>query len=286
MQGLAHKIVLESEYFWADASENYERLPLYDNLDDDSVEFFRRRFLFDTFMLGKGSNVPLTFDERTFALRSGMQRNVSAPSFEIADDLMMFKLGLRQRIQTKRGIPGQQRIVDWFTFDIETTIFPESDRDNFGEEIGPTIYDARWHVGDRTTILSDGYFDFFDEGLRTISLGAALSRPGRSQYYLGIRSIEGPLSSNVLSSNIAYRLSAKWKVEYGSSIDFSDTGNIGQSGRIVRIGESVLVGIGAYYDASRDNFGIRFDIAPRFIRSKLGMIGGRPLPPAGVFGLE
>lgn len=286
LNGLAHKLVLETDFLWADASEDYLNLPLYDNLDDDAIEFFRRRFLFDTFGLGAGANVPLKYDERTFAFRSGMQRNVAAPSAEIADDLMMFQVRLRQRIQTKRGLPGRQRTVDWFTFDVEGSFFPRSDRDNFGQEIGPATYDMAWHVGDRTTILSDGYFDFFGEGLRTVSLGLALSRPGRSQYYVAIRSIEGPISSNVLTSSMAYRLSKKWIWNYGSSVDFSGTGNIGQSAQIVRIGESLLVGIGAYYDASRDNLGIRFDIVPRFIRSKLGRIGGRPIPPVGAYGLE
>lgn len=286
LNGLAHKFVLDTEFLWADASQDYLQLPLYDALDDDSVEFFRRRFLFDTFLGSFGDDVPLKYDERTFAFRSGMQRSVAAPSTEIADDLMMFQVRLRQELETKRGPPGRQRTVDVFTFDVESTFFPRPHRDNFGQEIGPTTYDMRWHVGDRTTLLSDAYLDFFGDGLRTVSLGAALSRPGRSQYYFGIRSIEGPVSSNVLTSTVSYRLSPKWKIDYGSSLDLSGTGNIGQSARFVRIGESVFVALGAYYDASRNNFGIRFDIAPRFIRSKLGMIGGRPIPPVGAFGLE
>ena len=286
IQGLAHKVVLEAEYFVADASEDFRQLPLYDELDDDSIEFFRRRFLFDTFQGTFGDNVPWRYDERNFALRSGMQRSVAAASSEIADDLMMFRFGARHRVQTKRGVPGSQRIVDWFTFDAHTSVFPRADRDNFGQEIGPATYDMRWHVGDRTTVLSDGYFDFFGDGLRTISLGLALSRPERSSYYVSIRSIEGPISSNVLTSSASYRLSEKWLLNYGSSVDFSNTGNIGQSGSMVRIGESFLVSVGAHYDASRDNFGLRFDIAPRFLKSRLGRIGNRPILPVGARGLE
>lgn len=286
LNGVAHKVVFDSEFMYADANQNYEDLPLLDPLDDDSVEFFRRRFLFDTFGLGVGDNVPLRFDERNYAFRQGLQRYVASPSTEIADDLMMLRLGMRQRIQTKRGKLGSQRIVDWMTFDIESHFFPRASRDNFGQEIGPTRYDFRWHVGDRTTLMSDGYIDFFGDGLRTVSLGAALTRPGKSQYFVGLRSIEGPISSNVLTGSIAYRMSPKWKFEYGTSIDFSGTGNIGQSGRIVRIGESLLVGLGAYYDASRNNFGFRFDISGRVMRSDLGMIGGRHIAPVGVHGLE
>lgn len=282
LNGLSHKVVLEADFLWADASESYSRFPLYDPLDDDAIEFARRRHLFDTFGLDFGDNVPLRYDERNFAFRSGLQRNVTSPSTEIADDLMMVRPALRNRWQTRRG----NRIVDVLVWDVETTLFPRSDRDNFGELIGPTTYDLRWHVGDRTTLFSDGYFDWFDEGLRTVSVGAALTRPGRSQYAVGIRSIEGPISSSVLTSSANYRLSPKWILNYSSSVDFGETGNIGQSGSIVRVGESVLVSVGAHYDASRNNFGFRFEIAPRIIRPKMGVIGGLPTAPAGTFGIE
>ena len=257
-----------------------------DPLDDDAIEFFRRRFLFDTFGGTFGTNVPLKYDERVFALRSGMQRAVTAPSTEIVDDLTMLRLGVRHRVQTKRGMPGQERIIDWFTFDVEGTYFPRADRDNCGQEIGPAVYDMRWHIGDRVTLLSDGYFDFFEQGLRTVSLGGALSRPGRSQYFLGIRSIEGPISSKIIASSASYRLSQKWIINYGSSFDLGKTGNIGQSGNVVRVGESFLVSMGFNYDHSRDNFGVRFGIEPRFFSARLGRIGGRPIPAVGAAGLE
>lgn len=282
LNGLAHKVVLESDFVWADASENYTRLPLYDPLNDDAIEFAQRRHLFDTFGRTFGENVPFRYDERNFAFRSGIQRNVTSPTTEIADDLMMWNLALRNRWQTRRG----NRIVDVFVLDIETSLFPRNDRDNFGETIGPTTYDLRWHLGDRTTIFSDGYLDWFDQGLRTVSIGAAITRPGRSQYSTSIRSIEGPISSAVLTTTTSTLLSPKWILNYASSIDFGSTGNIGQSGSIVRVGESVLFSVGAHYDASRNNFGFRFDIAPRIFRSTLGRIGGRSRPPVGASGLE
>ena len=68
---------------------------------------------------------------------------------------------MRQRWQTKRGLPGQERIIDWITLDIEGSLFPKHDRDNFGQMLGLVNYDFRWHVGDRFALLSDGFFDFF-----------------------------------------------------------------------------------------------------------------------------
>ena len=194
LNGLAHKISFDSEVFFADSDEDLDRFPLYDPLDDDSIEFFRRRFFFDTFGGVPGGDVPQRFDERYFALRSGLQSWVSSPSTEIADDMLQAKLAVRQRWQTKRGLPGRERIVDWIVLDVEGVVFPNPDDDNFGEEVGLVDYDFRWHVGDRVTLLSDGFADFFNDGLRTFSVGSIVSRPSLGRLYLGYRSIEGPIS--------------------------------------------------------------------------------------------
>jgi len=282
LNGLAHKVVLDAEFFWADADRNFDRFPLYDSLDDDSTEHFRRRFIPGL----PGGILPPELDERYFALRTGMQSWVTAPSTEIADDLMVVQAGVRQRWQTKRGSPGQERIVDWIVFDLEGSFFPKPDRDNFGEEVGLLNYDFRWHVGDRLTLLSDGFADVFHDGLRTFSLGGMISRPFRGNFYLGFRSIEGPISSNIISAALNYRMSEKWIMNAGGSIDLGATGNIGEKISFTRIGESVLVRIGLNVDHSRDNVGIAFAIEPRFLPGSLGRAGGVPIPPVGAFGVD
>lgn len=282
LNGLAHKVVLDADFFWADADRNLDRFPLYDALDDDSTEHFRRRFI----PLLPGGVLPIELDERYYALRTGMQGWVTAPSTEIADDLMVVQAGIRQRWQTKRGSPGQERIIDWIVFDLEGSLFPKPDRDNFGEEVGLLNYDFRWHVGDRFSVLSDGFADVFHDGLRTFSLGGMLSRPFRGNLYLGFRSIEGPISSNIISAALNYRMSEKWIMNAGGAIDLSATGNIGERISFTRIGESVLVRVGLNVDHSRDNVGVAFAIEPRFLPGSLGQAGGVPIPPVGAFGVE
>lgn len=287
LNGLAHKVSVESEFLWADANEDLDRFPLYEELDDDSIEFFRRRFFFDTFGGMPGGNVPLQFDERNFAFRSNMQSRVTAPVTAIADDLMLFKMGLRQRWQTKRGPPGYERIIDWIVLDVEGSFFPRAARDNFGEDFGVVNYDFRWHVGDRLTMLSDGYADFFGDGLRTFTLGSVITRPERGQVYFGFRTIEGPISSNILTGSVGYRMSEKWILTGGTSVDLGATGNIGQYLGLTRVGESALIRIGFNADRSRNNVGINFSIEPRFLASnRLGLVGGVQIPPAGAYGLE
>ncbi len=41
LNGLAHKVTLVSDLYWADASQDIDEFPLYDPLDDDSQEHFR-----------------------------------------------------------------------------------------------------------------------------------------------------------------------------------------------------------------------------------------------------
>ena len=287
LNGLAHKIVLEGEYFYADADQNLDQFPLYEPLDDDAQEAYRRRFFFDTFGGIPGGNVPLQFDERFFAFRTGMQTWVTAASTEIADDLTVVHGGIRQRLQTRRGLPGRMRVVDWMELDLDASYFPKADRDNFGESIGLASYDYRWHLGDRLTLMSDGFADLFDNGLRTASIGALITRPEVGDAYLGFRSIEGPISTNIINARLSYRMSEKWIFSGGTSWDLGDVGAIGQSLAFTRVGESFLLRLGFYVDSGRDNVGASISIEPRFLPSnRLGRVAGVTIPPAGALGLE
>jgi hypothetical protein len=283
INGMAHKVTLQSELFYADSTQDLSRLPLYDPLDDNSQEHFRRRMIFNTF----GGTRPSRFDERNYALRQGMQRYVTANSMEIVDDMAQVRMGVDQRWQTKRGAPGRERIVDLVSLDVDWILFPKAQRDNFGEDLGAINYDFRYNVGDRFALLSDGYFDVFSQGLKAVSAGAMISRPGRGEVYLGMLSLEGPISSNVLNSYVNYQLTEKWIATGGAAWDFSDVGSVGQSFMLTRIGESALVQVGMNVDSGRDNVSFNFNIEPRFVPGgRLGTVGGQTIAPAGLYGVE
>lgn len=287
VNGLAHKVTYEAEFLYADASQDIDRLPLYDPLDDDSQEAFRHRLAFNTFGVPLGSDVPLSYDERFFAMRRGMQSWVTAGSNEIADDLMALRMGVRQRWQTKRGLVGQERIIDWVTFDVGTSFFPRADRDNFGADFGLTNYNFQWHVGDRVSLVSDGFFEFYSQGLRTASLGLHFNRPEVGSLLLSYRMIEGPLSSNLITASTIYRMSDKWGVRATTSIDLGEAGNLGQSLSVIYLGESFLWRLGAFGDATRGNYGVQFGVEPRFLlRPRMFRPGGVALAPASARFLE
>ena len=283
VDGLAHKASLNAEYFYADSSQNVSRLPLYDPLDDNAQEHFRRRLVFNTF----GGALPPQFDVRSYAIRQGLQRYVTAASQDVVDDQQQFRLGLDQRFQTKRGLPGRERITDLFEFDVAGILYPKADRDNFGETVGALNFDSRLHLGDRVTLLSDGYADVFDSGLKILSGGAMISRPGRGDWYVGLTRLTGPINSTIFHSNINYRLNEKFIVTGGTTFDLGEVGNVGQSFNITRIGESFLAQIGIAVDSGRDNATFNFNFEPRFLPIRgLSAVGGKLIPPAGLYGLE
>lgn len=284
LNGLSHKVVFEAEASYADSNQNFNELPLYDPINDvNIIEMNRRTF---TGLLPPEIKDP-KFQAPFYAFRSGLQGWVTSPSTEIADDLMALRMGMRHRWQTKRGGPGRQHIVDWLTIDSNLTYFPDPDRDNFGQEFGLFDYDVRWHLGDRFTILSDGFADFFGDGLRTVSGGVLMNRPTKINTYIGMRSITGPIESNALLGSLNYRMGEKWITSAAASYDFSDSGTIGQSLSITRIGESLFLTSGVNYDSSKDNFGFLFAIEPRFFpSSNLTSRTGIEVPPAGAFGVE
>jgi lipopolysaccharide export system protein LptA len=290
VHGIAHKIVFDAEVSFADANRDLSQLPLYDAVDDDSVEAYRHRYSYLYYRTPGNTHatIPARYDERYFALRSGMASWVTAQGSEIADDLAAVRMGVRQRWQTKRGMPGQRKIIDWITLDTNLTYFPNADRDNYGTAMGLWDYDFRWHVGDRLTLVSDGFYDFFDGGLNNLNFGVFLSHPPRGNLFLGFNFIEGPLypTSRIFNASYSYWMSPKWISSAGISIDL-DGNSIGHNITLTRVGESFLISAGFSLDAIRNNAGVNFAVEPRFVpRGRLGGVGGARVPIAGAYGLE
>ena len=101
------------------------------------------------------------------------------------------------------------------------------------------------------------------------------SRPGVGSLYFGYRSLEGPLTSNVLSTTINYRMSEKWVFDGSVAYDLGPTGNIGETFSLIRVGESLLMVFGFTVDHSRGNFGVNVSVLPRFLnRGSVGRVGG------------
>jgi hypothetical protein len=293
VHGLAHKVEFEAEYLHAQSNQSVTQFPLYDPLDDQQIEDFRRRFVVNTFglpvVLPPGTQgPPAQFDERFYAIRTDLEGMVTSPSMEIAGDLDELRLGIHQRWQTKRGPADNPHIIDWVEFDTDVTIFPDPTRDDFGETVGLLDYNFIWHVGDRLTVVSNGIFDFFDEGQKIVTMGMFLTRPPRGALYLGYSLLQGPIDSQVVNATYSYWMSPKWISTTGVSIDLHNVQNVAPTIQLIRVGESLLVGMNISYDPARQTAGFNLTVEPRFI-TKGGHLSNAPgvhIPPAGEFTVE
>lgn len=281
VNGIMHKVEFDLEVSYSASSLSSDRLVPYDLLDDRAILDFRHHMPSTTF----GGWTPWKYDSRSYAIRSNLGGWVTSPSTEMADDLTLFRLGMHHRWQTKRGMPGQQRIVDWITLDMNLNLYPDSDRDNFGNVLGMLDYDFRYHAGDRLTFFSSGFFDFFSDGLRVIDVGMILDRPGSGSFFTSLHCLSGPVDNVVLRVGYNYWMSERWVSTFQAAFDISGEGNIGESLSVTRVGESMLWTLGVSYDEPSSNTSVFFSLEPRF--GKRGNVARRiGIPPPGVLGVD
>jgi hypothetical protein len=216
--------------------------------------------------------------DRAFLFRGLATLREDIPLFESVDDLQVLRMDVRQRLQTKRGLPGQRHVIDWMTLDTAVAWFPAADDHNFGEEFGLYTYDYSWHIGDRTSFLSSGWFETYSHAPKMWSAGIFLERPPRGSFYVGYSELD-PIDSRVAQLAYNYWMSPKWISSFSTSHDFGETENLGQSLVLTRIGSDIVLRFGVSWNPLRDNFGIGFELQPRIYPGlHLGSLGGPKVP--------
>ena len=263
LNGLAHKIDLNAEYMYAQASRSMDNLILTDPLDHWSIDDFRRRYLvtnqkFEGLMSEK-------FDPRYYALRSGWASNVTAGNMEIADDMQMLRLGMTQRFQTKRGSVSNRHILDWITLSTHMNVYPQSEH-NFGKSVGLLDYNVLWHVGDRFSLFSEGIYDVFDEGQNLTRFGGVWNRPDRGSLSLMIDQFSGVVDRTYVSMSMDYTMNEKYSVSYMTSYDIRQGQNVGHNLMFVRTGESFRLLIGTVYSEALSEWSFSIGLEPVFLR--------------------
>lgn len=260
LNGLAHKMVFDVDWSLTESNRDLADIPQWNEFDDNAQERFRQRLLMNTF----GGTLPPQFDPRGYAVRSGAGSSVTAPWHELVDDLHVIRLGWRHRWQTKVGPFERQRVKDWMTLDLEASLFPNADRDNFGDTAGLLGARYAWHVGERTSLLANGLFDPFTGGMELWNFGVLNQRSTRGSLYAGIRQVKGQdFESQILTASASYAMSDKWIGTVGTAYDLAEGRNRGQSFTLTRVGADFLFHFGANFDASKNNAGIAISVEPR-----------------------
>ncbi len=276
IHGLNNKISFFGDFRAAYANQQLNWIAVQDDLDDNTYEFVRRYFAMSSWT---GGILPTPYDPRHLILRRALSP-ITGPT-DIQASITTLQLGIHQRLQTKRGPEGKRRIVDWMTLDVNGTYFPDAQRDNFGKPWGQTMYNYQWFLGDRTSFISYGWFDFWNlvgsqplnnynvpgynpKGLNVITTGISLSRPPRANIFIGYTVINtGPIKTSALNTSLSYWLSPKWYGSFSTSYDFGNKILLGSMFSLTRIGADYLTSVGLSVDPQRQSYMFAVQISPR-----------------------
>jgi hypothetical protein len=278
VNGINHKVVNSINYFNASSSAQYSNFAQLDRLNDDASDQALRDIRNQPTIYPNtfNSNLLTTnnpyFDPQIYAIRRNIDTRI-----DTLNQIQVIQGDIRQRLQTKRGFPGSQHVVDWMVLDLSGSFFPEKNTDNFGNYLAFLQYDYLWNIGDRTSFTSTGWIDPMENGARVFTLGGYLNRSDRTNFYLGYRSIE-PVESKALTGAATYIFSPKYAVTGSSTYDFATFQSVSNSLVLTRVGTDLQVSLGFTYNAMQDNFGFTFEILPTIASG-----GGRYVGPSSNF---
>ncbi len=279
LQGLYHKIEFGVNYYNAYSNMPFYLTPQLDRLNDDATQQSVRDInpWEPVFYPGPTGNAlfhsPL-YDPRLYALR---RLNVDGSTDELGT-IQEVQAEINQRWQTKRGYPGMEHTVDYFTLDLSATFYPAPNRDDFGHPVSFVEYNSTWAVGDRNGFTSNGWFDPFAFGTKYFNVNAYLNRPDGTNFVLGYRNFE-PVGSHVVYASLGYQFSPKYSVSFNTSYDFGIANNESIGFMLNRIGTDLTWTIGFTYNAILNNFGFTFMVIPNLAAAR--GIGPGALPGFG-----
>lgn len=209
-------------------------------------------------------------------------------SVDTLDDAQWLLLGFRNKLQTKRGAPGAEKIADLVYFDVELNVFAGDEAENsvFNNEVVYNQkredfiqFDLRAQINDHLAILSErnefnisrGRFDVFN-------IGVAVDYSTWTGF-IGQRFLEGESSSLLVSSNVT--LSDKWEVGLFEQYDFRSTfsdeeedtdrdlgRNLKTKFVLTRFFHEWMGSFTTEFNPVRDETTTRFDIFPRALKKK------------------
>lgn len=200
------------------------------------------------------------------------------------NDVSAAQVSLMQRWQTKRGGPGRWRSVDFVTLNVEGNFYSNQPDEDI---LNPTDFrglyfsslpetsiarnsvnsDATWRISDTTILLADQQYNLDDSQLATAAGGLAVQRDPRVSYFLEQRYVQA-LDSNITSVGVSYELSAKYRLDFNQSYDFSQDNNVNTSFTVNRRFDRLLASVTVFTDSINDETGIRFFLLPEGINPR------------------
>ncbi len=270
LNGLYHKVLFRANYFAAYSNTPYYQLPQLDRLNDDATDQgYRNTRPFQGGLISPPAGFALfaspLYDPQQYAIRRTLDSKV-----DTLDSVEVLRLGIDQRLQTKRGFPGAQHTVDWMTLNVATSVFPDKDRDNYGQSAAFYEYNFLWNVGDRTSVSSAGWYDPIANGVRYVNAAVNFTRPDGTNFYFSYRYAD-PIESRAVTAIVTYNINKKYAVNVLSTYDFGLNRALTNQVSLSRTGADVTLLFGVSYNALQNNFGLQFALVPNL----LGISGAR-----------
>jgi hypothetical protein len=262
LNGINHKIIFAGNYYIAHSDTPYTQLPQLDPLNDDPTDEALRNIKprEQEFNPANGAFITTSplFDPQIYAIRQLVLNRV-----DTLDNIEVFQGDIFQRLQTKRGYPGQQHIVDWMTLDLSGSFFPNPS-ENFGQSFSILQYNWIWNIGDQTQLYSSGMtYPAGEKGMSLFDFGTSFYRSDRTVVSVEYRQID-PLESRAINSSFSYVFSPKYAMTANISYDWG-TGSQFNQLTVTRIGTDLQVSLGFYYDSVFKTFGVNFQVLPTIL---------------------
>jgi hypothetical protein len=204
-------------------------------------------------------------------------------------DGTVFRLGLDQTFQTKRGGPGRWFNADLVTLDAELVFVTNDARGESSigrfDQAMPELsrltdfgsLAATWQATDSIAVVGGAIYDF-DRGRQSLTTGGVLLDHGLGlRSYLRYRHLNDQ-DSTLLSAGLGYELSDKYRVDSSVTFDTEESDLQDISAEISRDFQSAVFGLGVSYNNISESTSVNVLFQPlgRGTASRIGTDGVAP----------
>lgn len=150
------------------------------------------------------------------------------------DDYSSAVIGLRNRMQTRRGPPWRLETVDLLDFDVELHLFSSPDEPPKGPVTRTMLtaegiimpqrdsflqYDLRAQLTNRLSLASErNEFSLSDNSFDVLNWGASFQKSEAWRYFLGYRFIRNTSSTVTVGTDVL--VGKKWRINFSEGFDF------------------------------------------------------------------
>ena len=186
-----------------------------------------------------------------------------------------FSVGLTQRLQTRRGRPGERKIVDWMRFKVSAGAFSNTENTMPADgrvfthapeySLGRNFVNAEyeWDIAAGTTFRAAGNYDVNSGKLGHLGMGLSVMRDPRFKYHVGLFALPA-VDSSVGTLGFTYQLNRKYSIRVFEQYDFDFDGHkaVSTSIQVTRKFPRWYAGVAFIFDQTRDDVGLYLTFWP------------------------